>query len=238
MSLIIRRMMTMSLFEKIAQDLSNKIIKGDYSSGSVLPNEGELQKTYGASRTTIRKAIDILVTNKQVTRRKGVGLFVAPEISTQNILEMTGIMKPDSLSQGKQIFKEHYLRKAGNYYSQILNIKTDELIYYINFIQFNSASITKETLILPLKNFPELSLSSLKILTVLEMMNLGKEKVVDLEQELQLIVADKENAKQLNVRENDPIFKIVNRALNAKGLPIALELRYDNALQTKYVVDF
>lgn len=228
----------MSLFEKIARDLSNKITKGDYSSGSVLPNEGKLQKTYGASRTTIRKAIDMLVVNKQVTRKKGVGLFVAPEISTQNILEMTGIMKPASFSQGKQVFKEHYLRRAGNYYGQILNIKTDELIYYINFVQFNSSSVTKETLILPLKNFPELSLSSLKILTVLEMMNLGKEKVVDLEQELQLIVADKENAKQLNVRENDPIFKIVNRVLNAQGFPIALELRYENALQIKYVVDF
>lgn len=228
----------MSLFEDIANDLSNKISQGSYSSGDVLPNEVELQKIYQSSRTTIRKAIDILVEQKQVIRKRGVGLFVAPGISTQNILEMAGIMKPDSFVAGKQIVKEHFLRKAGIYYGKLLRIKEDDLVYYINFLQSKESSITKEVLILPLNIFPALNLSSFKVLTVLEMLNLGKEQVMDLEQDFQLIVADSETSRQLKISKNSPVFKIINRALNANKKPIAIEIRYENALNTKYVVDF
>lgn len=228
----------MSLFEDIANDLSNKISQGSYSSGDVLPNEVELQKIYQSSRTTIRKAIDILVEQKQVIRKRGVGLFVAPGISTQNILEMAGIMKPDSFVAGKQIVKEHFLRKAGIYYGKLLHIKEDDLVYYINFLQSKESSITKEVLILPLNIFPALNLSSFKVLTVLEMLNLGKEQVMDLEQDFQLIVADSETSRQLKISKNSPVFKIINRALNANKKPIAIEIRYENALNTKYVVDF
>lgn len=230
--------MKMSLFEDIANDLSNKINQGSYAPGTVLPSEGELQKIYQSSRTTIRNAIDLLVEKKQVIRKRGVGLFVAPEISTQNILEMTGIMKPDSFVLGKQTIKEHFLRKAGNFYGNLLNIKNDELVYYISFLQSKEEKITKEVLILPLSMFPDLNLSSFKVLTVLEMMNLGKEKITDLEQDLQLIVVDTETSKQMKISENDPVFKITNRALNSQKIPIAIEIRYENALNTKYVVDF
>lgn len=75
------------LFKEIYTDLDAKIAAGIYAPGSSLPTEAELQQFYQVSRTTIRKAVDQLVAAKKVVRKKGSGLFVAPTISKQNILD-------------------------------------------------------------------------------------------------------------------------------------------------------
>ena len=96
----------MKLFEKIADHLMGQINSGQYGVGAELSPEVQLQKDFDVSRTTVRKAIDLLVEKNLVVRKKGIGLFVAPMLSTQNILEMTGIIKPGTYQHHKKILKE------------------------------------------------------------------------------------------------------------------------------------
>ena len=226
----------MKLFEKIADHLIEKINTGQYGVGSELPPEVQLQKDYDVSRTTVRKAIDLLVEENMVVRKKGVGLFVAPMLSTQNILEMTGIIKPGTYQHHKKIIKEAYLRQAGLYYSQLLKIKPSELIYYISFLEIAKNSVVKEIFILPLNHFPDFQVSIIKVLSALEITNSGKKKVDKLEQDLQLIVANAELAKQLRCQINEPLFKVSNHYFDINSEPIAIEYKF--ASNTKYVVDF
>ena len=226
----------MSLFEKVAAHLMEQIKTGRYGVGAELPPEVQLQKDYDVSRTTIRKAIDLLVEQNLVVRKKGVGLFVAPTLSTQNILTMTGIIKPYTYQHHKKVIKENYLRQAGTYYSQLLKIKPSELIYYISFLEVAKNSVVKEIFILPLNHFPDFQISIVKVLSALEITNSGKKKVDKLEQDLQLIVANAELAKQLRSNINDPLFKISNHYFDINSEPIAIEYKF--ASNTKYVVDF
>ncbi|MCO6552079.1 MAG: GntR family transcriptional regulator [Gilliamella sp.] len=226
----------MKLFEKIAIDIAEKIKSERYSVGAELPPEGQIQKDYDVSRTTVRKAIDLLVEKNMVVRKKGVGLFVAPSLSTQNILEMTGIIKPYSYQSHKKVIKDSYLRQAGAYYGQLLKIKPSELIYYISFLEIAKHSVVKEVFLLPLNNFPDFQISIIKVLSALEITNSGKKKVDKLEQDLQLIVANAELAKQLRININDPLLKISNHYFDINSDPIAIE--YKLASNTKYVVDF
>lgn len=228
----------MTLFEKISDELSQKIKNGYYSAGEELPNESDLQKIYDVSRTTVRKAIDNLVDENMVIRKKGVGLFVAPSISNQNILEMTGVMKSENIQIYKQQIKEEYLRQAGEYFGKILQIKKSELVYYVNFIESGRDGITKEVLVLPLKNYPDFRPSSLKVLSIIENMNTGIDKVYELKQDLKLIKADHELSKQLEIGLEEPVFKIYNKFLDQNGKPVGLEYRYKEAMHTKYVIDF
>ncbi|MWN31885.1 MULTISPECIES: GntR family transcriptional regulator [unclassified Gilliamella] len=226
----------MSLFEKIAAHLMEQINTGQYGVGSELPPEGKLQKDYNVSRTTIRKAIDLLVDKNMVIRKKGIGLFVAPTLSTQTILKMTGIIKPHTYQSHKKVIKEFYLRQAGNYYSQLLKIKSAELIYYISFLEVSDRSVVKEIFLLPLCYFPDFQISIIKVLSALEITNSGKKKVDKLKQDLQLIVANAELAKQFQCKINDPLFKISNYYFDINSEPIAIELKF--SCNTKYVVDF
>lgn len=63
-------------YEKIAADIQNKIYSGEYQIDTKLPQEAELCKQYDASRITIREALDHLVHQGLITRRRGAGTYV------------------------------------------------------------------------------------------------------------------------------------------------------------------
>ncbi len=75
--IIIRRAHTiMYKYEIIAQDIQSKILSGFYKPDEKLPQEHELCKQYDASRITIREAMEHLVHNGLITKRRGSGTFV------------------------------------------------------------------------------------------------------------------------------------------------------------------
>lgn len=61
--------------------LRDWIHQGVYQPGGKLPAEGELCTTFGVSRITIRKAIDMLVDDKLVFRQQGLGTFVVKDLA-------------------------------------------------------------------------------------------------------------------------------------------------------------
>ncbi|MGY3054723.1 GntR family transcriptional regulator [Pedobacter sp. UYEF25] len=64
-----------------AEELLRKIIKKpDYANGKLLPNEVDLAKQLSISRTTLRQALNKLVYEGLLTRKKGVGTKVAGKL--------------------------------------------------------------------------------------------------------------------------------------------------------------
>ncbi|RMC23646.1 GntR family transcriptional regulator [Lactobacillus sp. ESL0245] len=229
----------MLLFKEIYTDLKLMISKSDYPPGSSLPTEAELQHRYKVSRTTVRKAVDQLVAENKVIRKKGSGLFVAPVISKQNILEMTGVIKPSYIGSSDMIkFKDSYLRLVGYYYANIFHISSNELLYYISFITVINDQLTWEKLLLPLVLFPGFDPSCLKVMSIIEAVGSGKLRPANLLQELQIIKATDEIAKQLKIKKQGPIFKTTNLFSTKRGKIVAVEYRLQDALTTKYSIDF
>jgi GntR family transcriptional regulator len=64
------------LYLKIAEDLEEQIKSGDLAEGSQLPTEADLKEQYGASRNTVRDAIQRLTGNGLIETRPGKGTFV------------------------------------------------------------------------------------------------------------------------------------------------------------------
>ncbi|WP_088810635.1 MULTISPECIES: GntR family transcriptional regulator [Listeria] len=226
------------LFEKIAQEIKEKINRDEYKAGMLMPNETELQDIFSSSRTTIRRAVDLLVNEGLVMRKNGVGLYVQPKLTAQNILEMTGVMKNNTNEDSKKEIKDFYVRKAGKFYAAKLGVKENELIYYIKFTQKNERATTLDILVLPMRLYPDLQANDFQIINVIELVNSGKYKLFELEQELQLILAGNEQIKSMHVQENAPVFKLSSLFFAENGVPIAIQNRYEDAQSTKYVVDF
>jgi GntR family transcriptional regulator len=72
------------LYVQIQRDLRKKIETGQWSIGAKIPPEPELQKTYNASRGTVRRAVDELARQGYVVKKPGKGTFVR---STSPILQ-------------------------------------------------------------------------------------------------------------------------------------------------------
>lgn len=65
------------LYITMAEDIRTGISSGKYPPGSRIPTEAELETIYGVSRITVRKALELLVNEGAVTRRRKVGSFVS-----------------------------------------------------------------------------------------------------------------------------------------------------------------
>ena len=63
-------------YQKIANELRNQIQEGVYKAGEQLALEREMCEQYGVSRITIKKAVDQLVKDGLVVKRRGSGTFV------------------------------------------------------------------------------------------------------------------------------------------------------------------
>jgi GntR family transcriptional regulator len=72
------------LYVQIQRDLRTKIESGHWAIGTKIPPEPELQKTYNASRGTVRRAVDELARQGYVVKKPGKGTFVR---STSPILQ-------------------------------------------------------------------------------------------------------------------------------------------------------
>ena len=66
----------MNKYEEIARDIYNDIASGKYEPGSQLALEKEMCVQYGVSRITVKRAVDELVKQGLVVKRRGSGTFV------------------------------------------------------------------------------------------------------------------------------------------------------------------
>lgn len=72
----------MTLYDQIKDDLLSKIKDGTYPEGRTIPSELELAEMYGVSRPTIRQALQILVSDGYLEKRRRRGTVVTkPKVS-------------------------------------------------------------------------------------------------------------------------------------------------------------
>jgi GntR family transcriptional regulator len=71
----IERQSALPLYAQVKQSLQREI-EADMKAGDALPTEGELEKRFGVSRITVRRALDELVSEGVIVRQQGRGTFV------------------------------------------------------------------------------------------------------------------------------------------------------------------
>jgi GntR family transcriptional regulator len=70
------------LYHQLKELLSERIARGEWQAGDMLPTEEQLQEQYEISRTTVRQALKELEIEGTISRQRGRGTFVSrPKIS-------------------------------------------------------------------------------------------------------------------------------------------------------------
>ena len=75
----------------VYSDLKAGILTKKYDIGTLLPPEPELEQLYSVSRTTIRKAISMLLSDGYITVKQGYGTQVINRKTSQNLNVITSI---------------------------------------------------------------------------------------------------------------------------------------------------
>src|SRR5947207_7621087 len=78
-------------YREIAGDLRARIEAGEFVGGKVLPSEADLSAAYGASRVTVRRALEVLRDEGIVDARQGFGWFVQSDLLRQRLGRLSTI---------------------------------------------------------------------------------------------------------------------------------------------------
>ncbi|WP_333793528.1 FadR/GntR family transcriptional regulator [Hyphomicrobium sp.] len=122
----------------VASRIFDRIVSGDYSYGTRIPAERELAGQFAESRTTIRQALDFLEVYGVVSRRPGLGTFVAyrsaarlprdepPSEGMINITAIAETVSPFELNVAVSILEPEIVRLATIYMSirDLANLRT------------------------------------------------------------------------------------------------------------------
>src|SRR5699024_1462577 len=92
-------------YRDIAADLRRLIEDGDYGPGRLLPSESALSRDHGASRVTVRKALEALRADGLVSSRQGFGWFVSDEPLRQHLAEL-GTIESQLEAEGRRAVGE------------------------------------------------------------------------------------------------------------------------------------
>ena len=74
---------------QIAAELRRQIASGDLAPGALISSESSLERVHGASRVTVRRALNELKADRLVDSRQGFGWYVATPPLTQSLRDLT-----------------------------------------------------------------------------------------------------------------------------------------------------
>jgi GntR family transcriptional regulator len=75
-------------YHRIAETLSDRIRRGELAPGTRLDNQRQLAKSFGVTLMTLRQALELLEREHLITRRHGLGTFVAAPSIDYDILQL------------------------------------------------------------------------------------------------------------------------------------------------------
>lgn len=130
-------MSSVPAYKTVYQTLKQQIKEKIYPVGSLLPTEPELEQKFGVSRTTIRRAIGILVSDGYIKVTQGRGTEVLDQSTVQNLNHISSITE-SLIAKGYRVFaKEIDIRKvrAIGTVARALGLDDGEEVYQIHRLQ-------------------------------------------------------------------------------------------------------
>lgn len=154
----------MSKYTYISNKLRSQIISGEYAPNQQLPLEKELCDIYSVSKMTVKKALDILVSEGLIVKRRGHGTFV----KDLNQDEIQRLMLSQQFLGTSAFYRKNEVRsKVINFtvdaatakVSEQLNIEEGSFVYNIYRVRIvDGDSLVIEQTYMPIDVIPGLKL--------------------------------------------------------------------------------
>lgn len=195
------------IYLRIRRKIEERIERGEYPAGSVLPSENELADEFGTTRLTVRNAMDALVERGTVRRVQGKGAFVTsrdidgttsmPQGGFRKVAEALG-MEPSVrlLASGR--------RKAGAYYGWLFGIPEDDLLYSLRRLNsLDGQPVALESTLIPLSLLPTIEEVDIQVFSLYETYELLGHKVARVQEKLDVLALTAREAGLLHVDAGD-----------------------------------
>lgn len=210
------------IYKTIAKQLRYRINSDEFAVGDVLPTEKQLMEEYGASRVSVRRAIEELVGAGLVQKRHGSGTYVMQK-DVVHFIDSFKSGKESVQAMGKEIQSEvlqFAVIPAEKEVAGRLELAAEAKVYHIQRLRKigDRPQILEESF-MPVALFPELSI---KVLEKSKYEYLERQLGVKIDgsfQEFAAMPADKETVRLLNLKDREPVLQITALARMTDGTP-------------------
>jgi GntR family transcriptional regulator len=209
------------IYMQLAQDLRQQIVDGTISSGEALPSERDLSTLTGASRVTVRKAIDLLIDEKLLTRRQGSGTYVTPRIQAPGS-HLTSFSE-DAEARGETTstyWVAKTLGTAGEEEAQLLELEPGAAVVRLSRVRMaDGEPLAIENATVPAGMLPDPDTLGHSLYRAL-----GEEgnRPVSGQQKIRAAIADADEARLLGIEPGAEILRIERLTRREDGRPVEL----------------
>lgn len=125
-------------YKMVVEELEKEILDGIYSESNKLPTEDELMKKFEVSRNTIRKAIEILVTQGYVYQVQGSGMFLREfqKPGCITLSTMSGLTKTFPQDSLRSELLELKVIEADEWLVTRMKCSSETKVYYVKRLRY------------------------------------------------------------------------------------------------------
>lgn len=222
------------LYYQLQQFMLDEIKAGRFTPDNPFPSEKEWVEYTGLSRTTVRQAIENLVSENILEKRRGIGTFIKKNEfkNTWNFERLRSFREEVEMNGGSCATKQLSIRtlkvSEKDKLFAIFN-KNYQVFYELRRLRYldNTPAIYVTTYV-PQELTPNLDKYDFNERSLFEtMVKEYKINIGSAVKELHASLATAEEAKLLNVKKNSPIQMVKTRTLDIKESPIEYSISRD-----------
>lgn len=232
------------LYSQLKDRIISAINNDELKYGEKIPTEIEIMEKYNVSRITVRRAIEELVAEGYLIKKQGKGTFVIKNKIERKLtysykntqpISFTKELELNNIIPGAKIIDLKVIEPIEEF-NKLLQIPlNDKLIYMKRLRLANNIPTAIEINYFPYSNFKELLNKDLSnsLYKILE----DDFKVFptkNLSLELEVVKADDEQSKLLNVPISEPLFSFFGVTADNYNTPIHIAKRYIVASKYKF----
>ena len=214
----------MTLYDQIKDDLLSKIKDGTYPEGQTIPSELELAQMYGVSRPTIRQALQILVSDGYLEKRRRRGTVVTkPKVSQSFTMSISSF--EDAMRLAGRLPKTKVLvfkrERANAEVEKRLELTSGQDVFKLVRLRYadDLPNVFVESYI-PCTLYPGLDSFDFNESSLYAAMDTCGNPVMTARRRLEVIKADGAAAALLDVEAGDPLLLFHTVARDANGTAV------------------
>lgn len=228
------------LYVQLKQIIQQEIESGIYQMGDAIPNETALQRQYGISRATVRKAIEELTIEGMLVKKQGKGTFIQKPKVTQNLNFITSFgetMAAKGLRSRVTDVEVHQTTLTAQV-ARILGLQEGLPVTYVCRLYLaDEEPIALMTNYLVPRFKPELTKENLEKHSLYHIMErIYGFTLATADETVEAHCADRYEADRLGVRKGAPLLRVTRITYAPDGSPIELAIVTSRADRYSYSI--